>query len=109
MGYGGYYSKEERAARSMAAKLVHRGVFVYGSIVTSERKCGKENCRCHAKGGNGHVSSYLSVRIGDQRKMVFIPQKMLGKAHEWVKAYKELDQYILNISESCLERLHAKE
>jgi hypothetical protein len=106
MGYGGYFSKEERTARSQAAKLVHRSAFVYGSIVTSERKCGKENCRCHQKGESGHVSSYLSVRIGKQRKMIFIPKKMLGKARGWVKAYKELSQYILKISEKCLDRLN---
>lgn len=105
MGYSGYFSKEERAARSQAAKLVHRSTFVYGSIVTSERKCGKENCRCHRKGESGHVSSYLSVRVGKQRKMVFIPQKMLGEARRWVKCYKELSQHIVKISEGCLERL----
>ena len=106
MGQGGYYSKEERAARSQAAKLVHRSPFVYGSIVTSKRKCGKENCRCHQKGESGHESSYLSVRVGKQRKMIFIPHKMLGKTREWVKAYKDLSQYILKISERCLDRLN---
>ena len=36
--------KEELAIRSQLAKLIHRKLFVYGSMVTSERKCGKANC-----------------------------------------------------------------
>ena len=105
MGNVGYFSRDERTARSRAAKVVHREAFIYGSIVTSERKCGKENCRCHKKGGSGHVSSYLSVQVGGKRKMIFIPQKMLGKAREWIKAYKGLERDILKISESCVGHL----
>ena len=105
MGHVGYFSKDERTARSRAAKIVHREAFIYGSIVTSERTCGKENCRCHKRSGSGHVSSYLSVKIGGKRKMIFIPQKMLGKAREWIKAYKGLEQDILKISESCVSHL----
>jgi hypothetical protein len=100
----GYFSKEERVARSRAAKLVHRGTFIYGSIVTSERKCGKAGCWCQKKSG-GHVSSYLSVKIGDERKLIFIPQDMLKKAQAWVKAYRELEQDIITISGSCVAHL----
>lgn len=99
-----YFSGEERAARSRAVKLVHRGTFIYGSIATSERKCGKANCWCQKKSG-GHVSSYLSVKIGNERKMIFIPQEMLKNAKLWVKAYRELEQDVLKISESCVNHL----
>lgn len=105
MGHVGYFSRDERAARSHAVKLVHREGFIYGSIVTSQRKCGKKNCQCHKKDGMGHVSSYLSVKVGKKRKMVFIPQKSLGKAREWIKAYKGLERDILKISESCVGHL----
>jgi len=105
MGNVGYFTRDECTARSRAAKLVHRDAFIYGSIVTSKRKCGKEGCRCHQKGGEGHLSSYLSVRVGGKRKMIFIPQKMLKKAREWIKAYKGLEEDILKISESCVDHL----
>ena len=101
----GYFSKEERAARSRAVKLIHRGAFVYGSIVTSERKCGKAGCRCQKKNAPGHVSSYLSVKISGKRTMVFIPQDMLKKAQQWVDAYRELEEDILKITEGCVQRL----
>ena len=99
----GYFSVEERAARSRAVKLVHRGAFLYGSIATSERKCGKENCWCQKSGG--HVSSYLSVKVGGKRIQVFIPQDKLKKAQQWVKAYRELEEDILKITEGCVRRL----
>ena len=99
----GYFSLEERAARSRAVKLVHRGAFLYGSIATSERKCGKANCWCKKSGG--HVSSYLSVKIDGKRTQVFIPQDMLKKAQQWVEAYRELEEDILKITEGCVRRL----
>jgi hypothetical protein len=85
--------------------LVHDRPFVYGSIVTSERKCGKNGCWCLKKTAGGHVSSYLSVKVAGKRKMVFIPQTLLKKAQEWILSYRQLDEDILKISESCLERL----
>jgi hypothetical protein len=99
----GYFSSEERAARSRAVKLVHRGSFLYGSIATSERKCGKTNCWCQKSGG--HTSSYLSVKIDGKRTQVFIPQDMLKKAQQWVKAYRELEEDILEITKGCVQRL----
>jgi hypothetical protein len=100
-----YFSMEERAARSRAAKLIHREAFVFGSIVTSERKCGKAGCQCHKKDGKGHESSYLSVKIGKTRKLIFIPRDMLKKVHAWVRSYRDLGRDIQTISEGCVQRL----
>lgn len=105
MMHRGYFSKGERAVRSRLTQLVHGRPFIYGSIVTSERKCGKASCWCSGNKKGGHVSSYLSVRTGKHRKMVFIPQAMLKRVREWTRTHKEISRYILKISESCLLRL----
>ena len=105
MRHRGNLSKDERAVRSRTAQLVHQKPFVYGSLVTSKRKCGKVNCRCKKEKDGGHVSSYLSVRVGKGRKMVFIPGSMLSKVKQWTRTYKEISGDILKISECCLERL----
>ena len=105
MRYRGYFSRDEREARSRLAQLVCQKPFVYGSIVTSKRKCGKTNCRCKKKQGAGHISSYLSVRIGKKRKMIFIPQGMVEKVREWTKIYRQINEQLINISESCAERI----
>jgi len=95
--------KEELAIRSQLAKLIHRKLFVYGSMVTSERKCGKANCRCQKEGG--HISSYLSVRMGKKRKMVFVPQTMVAEVKQWIESYKEINKGIVRITELCIQRL----
>ncbi|MCK5591111.1 MAG: hypothetical protein KAI72_04070 [Candidatus Pacebacteria bacterium] len=98
-------ARDEREARSRLAQLVHRKQFIYGSIVTSKRRCGKANCWCKKKEGAGHVSSYLSVKIGKDRKMIFIPQGMVEKVREWTMRYQEINQQLVKISESCVKRI----
>ena len=105
MKHRGQLRGDELGLRSRAALLVHRKPFVYGTIVTSKRKCGKVNCCCKKRKDGGHVSSYLSVRIGKARKMIFIPARMLAKVRGWTKTHKEISGHILKISESCLERI----
>ncbi len=99
------FSKDERAARSRLSQLVHGEVFVYGSIVTSRRKCGKETCRCRKTKNGGHISSYLSVRIGKKRKMIFIPKTRVEKVREWTKTYQEINEQLVKISERCVEKI----
>jgi len=103
MIHKGNLYKEELAIRSQLAKLIHRKLFVYGSMVTSERKCGKVNCRCHKR--RGHVSSYLSVRVGKKRKMIFVPQSMVAQVRQWIQAYKEINKGIVRITEISIQRL----
>ena len=105
MRHRGKLRGDELAWRSHAALLVHRKPFVYGTIVTSKRKCGNINCKCKKEKNGGHVSSYLSVRVGKDRKMIFIPARMLAKVREWTKTHKEISGHILKISESCLDRI----
>ena len=105
MRHRGKLRGDELTWRSRAAMLVHRKPFVYGTIVTSKRKCGNVNCKCKKEKNGGHVSSYLSVRVGKVRKKIFIPARMLGKVREWTKTHKEISGDILKISESCLERI----
>jgi len=46
MRHRGKLRGDELTWRSRAAMLVHRKPFVYGTIVTSKRKCGNTNCKC---------------------------------------------------------------
>ena len=101
----GDYLKEDRAIRSRLAKLVHHKLFVYGSMATSESKCGKVNCWCKDKNAGGHVSSYLSVRVGKKRKMIFVPQQMVAQVRQWIQAYKEINDGLVRITEICVQRL----
>lgn len=105
MRHRGDLFKEERAIRSQLAKLVHNKLFVYGSMATSKRKCGKDNCWCKGKNAGGHVSSYVSVRVGNKRKMIFVPQSMVPQVGQWIQTYKEINAGLVRITELCVERL----
>ena len=96
---------EELAIRSRLAKLIHRQLFVYGSMTTSKRRCGKDNCWCKQEAEGGHVSSYLSVRVGKKRKLVFVPQSMVKEVKQWIEAYKEINKSMIRITEICIQRL----
>lgn len=103
------FERDEREARSKLAKLVHRKKFIYGSIVTSKRRCGKANCWCKKQEGAGHVSSYLSVKIDQKRKMIFIPQDMVEQVREWTSRYQEITQQLIKISENCVKCVRGEE
>ncbi len=105
MQHRGNFFKEERAIRSKLTKIVHDKLFVYGSLGTSERKCGKVNCWCKGKKAGGHVSSYLSVRVDGKRKMIFVPQLMVPQVKQWIQTYQEINASILRITELCVERI----
>ena len=92
--------KEDQAIRSRLVKLVHRKLFVYGSMGTSKRKCGKVNCWCKKEKNGGHVSSYLSVRVGNKRKMIFVPQ-----VRQWIQSYRDINDGLVRITEICVQRL----
>jgi len=104
MEHRGYLSEEERNERSELAKVVHREPFLQGSMVKRAAKCGKNNCWC-AKAEKGHVSCYLSIRIGLKRKMVYIPQSCEKQVREWVMTYRQINKRIAKVSKYCLGRI----
>lgn len=104
MRHRGEFSIEERQMRSRLTQIVHQKPFVYGSLVKSAPLCGKKNCRCK-KDGKGHKSYYLSVRVGGKRKMIYIPFTKVKQVQEWIGTFKEIQEGVYRISESCLRRL----
>jgi hypothetical protein len=99
----GYLTAEERQERSRLARLVHREPFLQGSLVDSTFKCGKDNCWCR-KSDKGHPACYLSIRVGSQRKMIYVPKGQEKQIREWVKNYKEIMKCITAVSKNCLVR-----
>ena len=108
MRHRGYLPPQERQVRSRLAQIVHQKEFINGSLVTSSRKCGKINCWC-AKEGEGHISTYLSVRVGNKRKMIYVPKFYEQKVRERIQAYKEMSKGIAKVCRCCLDRLREEE
>jgi hypothetical protein len=71
-----------------------------------QRTCGKKNCRCQQ--GQKHPALCLAIRLGNQRKMIYIPRALEDTVRRWVETGQEVDGLLDAISQQCLETLLAK-
>lgn len=99
-------SPQERDARSQAIQRVADQALLRGSLVRMERTCGKKNCRCQQ--GQKHPALCLAIRVGDQRKMIYIPHALEDIVRRWVETGQQVDGLLDAISQQCLETLLAK-
>ena len=95
--------KEERAARSRLAKLLHEKELLRGSLVSMARTCGKKGCRCRQ--GDKHVSLYLSILVKGKRRMIYVPAKLESWVRAQVDVYREAQGLLAAVSNACLERM----
>jgi Family of unknown function (DUF6788) len=99
-------SPQERDARSQAVQRVADQALLRGSLVRMQRTCGKKNCRCQQ--GQKHPALCLAIRVGEQRKMIYIPRALEDVVRRWVETGQEVDGLLDAISQHCLEALLAK-
>jgi hypothetical protein len=99
-------SSQERDARSQAVQRVAERALLRGSLVEMQRTCGKKGCRCQQ--GQKHPALCLAIRLGGQRKMIYIPHALEETARRWVQTGQEVDGLLDAISQKCLETFLAK-
>jgi hypothetical protein len=102
MKHRGQFSRSERVTRSRLAKLVHDQPFLCGSLVSLNRVCGKEGCKCSR--GELHPGLCIALRVGEKRKMIYVPQALEATARRWVSTYQEAWRMMEEISQACFER-----
>jgi hypothetical protein len=71
-----------------------------------ERTCGKKNCRCQQ--GQKHSALCLAVRVGRQRKMIYVPRALEETVRRWIETGQEVDGLLDAISQQCLDTFLAK-
>ena len=94
-------SPQERQARSRAVQRLAEDCLVRGSLVPMARVCGKTGCHCAQ--GEKHVSLYLAVRLGKQRRLIYLPAELEATARAWVQNAREIDAALDFISQACLQ------
>ncbi len=102
MRHRGQFNRSERVARSRLAKLVHDQPFLCGSLVSLNRVCGKEGCKCSR--GELHSGLCIALRVGERRRMIYVPQALEATARRWVSTYQEAWRMMEEISQACFER-----
>jgi len=94
---------EDRAARSRLVQLLSAAnPIAHASLVSMARSCGKKNCKCAR--GQKHVSLYLSARVGQSRKMIYVPCELEGRARMLVENFRTVEALIEKMSQASLER-----
>jgi hypothetical protein len=66
------------------------------------RSCGKKGCRCAR--GEKHVSLYLAARVGETRKMLYVPPELEERARSLVGNVRKVEELIEEMSQASLER-----
>ena len=102
MRHRGYLPVKERQARSRLAQLLHQKPLLLGSLVSMPRVCGKPGCKCAQ--GELHPGLYLSLRVGEKRQMIHVPQSLEAKVRQWVKTYQEVWRLMEKVSQACYQR-----
>ena len=102
MRHRGQFTRSERFVRSRLAKLVHEQPFLCGSLVPLPRVCGKEGCKCNQ--GELHPGLCVALRVGEKRKMIYVPQALETTVRRWVATYQEAWRLMEEVSQTCFER-----
>jgi len=96
----------ERAARAKLTKVASEKPLLKGTLVSMARECGNPRCKCSK--GEKHVSLYLSIRVGEARKMIYVPAAWETTIKSWVEAGNEASSLLDEITKSCLGRFLKK-
>lgn len=102
MRHRGFLPSKERQARSHLAKIVHEKPLLIGSLVSMPRVCGKPGCKCAQ--AELHPGLYLSLRVGQKRKMIHVPQCLEARVRQWVNTYQEVWRLMEKVSDACYQQ-----
>lgn len=102
MRHRSHLPSQERAARSKLTQLLHDHPLIRGSLVTMARTCGHAGCKCYR--GEKHLSTYLSVRLEGDRKMIYVPRELEDNVRAWVETHRETERLLDHVSQACLTR-----
>ena len=74
------------------------GMFISGSFMRTERKCGSKKCAC-ATGGAKHPCCLLTSKVSGKTKAVYIPVDMADEVEGWVAEHRRIKAMLKEIDE----------
>jgi hypothetical protein len=101
---------EDSRAVHLKTILDMRGALRRGSLVTVNRKCGKDTCHCAT--GQGHPAKYLSVKQDGKTSMIYVPSSSeLRVADEALRyrRYRQARAALAKLARQSLEIIDALE
>ena len=102
-----YMDMQLKKATSHLARLVHKGSFLKGNIVTMKRTCGYPKCKCVLE-GKKHESMYIGKKQDGTTKMIYVPKHLEEEVEKKINAYHSIKKLVDEISELNYKDLKEK-
>ncbi len=83
---------------SLLRQIQDLGPWIEGTLVTTARKCGKDNCACHRQGPK-HPVLFITWKEAGKTVSLYIPRYLEAEVKQWTENYKRLKDLIRQISE----------
>ena len=83
---------------SLIRQIQNLGPWIEGTLVTTARKCGKDNCACHRQGPK-HPVLFVTWKEAGKTVSLYIPRQLEAEVKQWTENYKRLKELIRQISE----------
>ena len=87
-----------RKRLSFLRQIPNLGPWIEGTLVTTSRKCGKNNCACHHKGPK-HPVLFVTWKEAGKTVSLYIPRHLEAEVKQWTENYKKLKALLRQISE----------
>jgi hypothetical protein len=84
--------------RAKIRGLGELGIFISGSFVHTERKCGSKSCAC-ASGGPKHPCCLLTSKVAGKTKSVYVPVDLAEEVAAWSAEHKRLKKLLKEIDQ----------
>jgi len=82
---------------SLRRQIQNLGPWMEGTLVTTSRKCGKENCACHHQGPK-HPVLFVTWKEAGKTISLYIPRPLEAEVKQWTENYKRLKELIRQTS-----------
>jgi len=95
-------SPRERELRSRAAQILNGAGLLHGSLISRERSCGREGCRCGR--GEKHPALYVYRQQDGKLRQLYVSKEHEAEVRRWIEQDRELRALLEQIWEIHWER-----
>lgn len=95
-------SAERRRLETKRERLIRRmgklGPWIQGSLVSTSRICGKQNCACR-RGGPRHPVIFVTWKERGKTVSLYVPRHLESQVKIWAKNYGKAKELVREISD----------
>ena len=93
-------------SKQILEKIRALGPAVHGSLVETQRTCGKPGCRCAR--GEPHTAFYLSRRVEGKTRLEHVSRDKVLLVRQWRKEHERLLSLVEALTSALLKELRER-